>query len=63
MTLQLQHIKSQGEYFFHYYLCNYRPRYSGVDLKPIQADIQLTEKLNNGARFLYIHPGSFDYYH
>ena len=31
MPLQLQHIEFQGEYFSHYYLCNYRPKYTGTD--------------------------------
>ena len=31
MALQLQHIEVLGEYFTHYYLCNYRPRSVGSD--------------------------------
>lgn len=31
MALQLQHIEFAGEYFTHYYLCNYRPRSVGSD--------------------------------
>lgn len=31
MPLQRQHIQFQNEYFNHYYLCNYQPRYTGED--------------------------------
>lgn len=31
MALQLQQIEALGEYFTHYYLCNYRPRSVGSD--------------------------------
>ena len=31
MGLQLKHIDFQREYFSHYYLCNYRPRFAGSD--------------------------------
>lgn len=31
MPLQLNHIEFQGEYYTHYYLCDYKPRSTGSD--------------------------------